>query len=150
MSVKASVKNLPIPPRKARLITDLVRGKSVESASSILKLSSKKGAGQVLKLVKSAAANAVNNFELDKNNLYIKGIQAQEGLVLKRWIPRAHGRATPILKRRTHILIELDEIKKTKKEQKGKKSKMRTVSYEELKKSGELKKQVFSQCLIKQ
>ena len=74
----------------------------------------------------------MHNYDLDKKNLFIKQIQAQKGLTLKRWTPRAHGRATPILRRRSHIYLELDEIKESKGEKKGKKSKMQVVTYKEV------------------
>lgn len=135
MEVKAKVKNAITTPRKARLVIDLVRGKSVEDAVNILNLTTRKSAGIVKKLVESAAANAKHNYGIATDNLYIKSIEAQEGLVMKRWMPRAHGHATKILKRRSHILICLGEIKKSEEAKEGKKSKMKTFSYEEVKKA---------------
>lgn len=135
MEVKASVKNAITTPRKARLVIDLVRGKSVVDAVNILNLTSRKSAGIVKKLVESAAANANHNYGIAVDNLFIKTIEAQEGLVMKRWMPRAHGHATKILKRRSHILICLDEIKRSEEVKAGKKSKMKTFSYEEVKKT---------------
>ena len=65
----------------------------------------------ISKLVKSAIANAVNNFDLSEDNLYIKEIKVDEGPTLKRWMPRAHGRATPLRKRTSHVYVTLGEIK---------------------------------------
>jgi len=135
MQTTASIKNAITTPRKARLVIDLVRGKSVNDAIAVLEFTPRKSAGIVKKLIKSAVANAENNFGLSMDNLYVKTIEAQEGLVMKRWMPRAHGHATKILKRRSHITVCLDEMKKSKEVKEGKKSKMKTFSYEEVKKA---------------
>jgi len=135
MEVRAKVKNTITTPRKARLVIDLVRGKSVEEALNLLNFTTRKSAGIVKKLVESAAANAKHNYGLAADNLFIKSIEAQEGLVMKRWMPRAHGHATKILKRRSHIIVCLDEIKPTEGKKEGKKSKMKTYSYEEVQKA---------------
>jgi large subunit ribosomal protein L22 len=135
MEIKASVKNAITTPRKTRLAIDLVRGKSVTEALNILNFTSRKSAGIVKKLVESAMANAKNNYGLTADNLFIKSIEAQEGLVMKRWMPRAHGHATKILKRRSHIMVCLDEIKPSGDKLEGKKSKMKTYSYEEVQKA---------------
>lgn len=135
MEVKAKVINSITTPRKARLVIDLVRGKSVVDAINLLNLTTRKSAGIVKRLIESAAANATHNYGISSDNLFIKSIEAQEGLVMKRWMPRAHGHATKILKRRSHILICLDEIKKSDEVKEGKKSKMKTFSYEEVKKA---------------
>lgn len=134
MEIKASLKNATITPRKARLIIDMVRGKSLAEASSILDSAPRKGAKIVKKVVLTAAANAVHNFGLSKDNLFIKSIEAKDGLVIKRWSPRAHGHATSILKRRSHIYISLEEVQKTTKEIQTRKSKIKTLTYEEVKK----------------
>jgi len=135
MEIRAKVKNAITTPRKARLAIDLVRGKSVSEALDILNFTTRKSAGIVKKLVESAVANAKHNYGLSADNLYVKSIEAQEGLVMKRWMPRAHGHATKILKRRSHILVCLDEIKPTEDKLEGKKSKMKTYSYEEVQKA---------------
>ena len=98
-------------PKKIRLVADLVRGEETDKALSLLRFNQKAGAKPVAKLINSAIANAVNNFELKKDNLYIKEIRVDEGSVLKRWMPKAHGRATPIRKRSSHISLILGEIK---------------------------------------
>jgi large subunit ribosomal protein L22 len=135
MEIRAKVKNAITTPRKARLAIDLVRGKPVEEALNILNFTTRKSAGIVKKLVESAVANAKHNFGLSTDNLFIKSIEAQEGLVMKRWMPRAHGHATKILKRRSHIIVCLDEIKPSEGKKEGKKSKMKTYSYEEVQKA---------------
>lgn len=112
MEVKASLKYLRISPRKTRLVTDLLKGLSAKDAEAQLARLSKKSSLPVLKLLKSAIANAENNFQLDKNNLYIKIARVDEGPALKRWRARARGSAYTIKKRTSHVFIILDEIKK--------------------------------------
>lgn len=109
MEVKASVRNVRIAPRKVRLVLDLVRGKDVKEAAAILKFTPKGAAPVVGKLLKSAVANATNNNNLEESKLYIKTCYADDGVTLKRWMPRAKGSAAQILKRSSHITIVLDE-----------------------------------------
>jgi len=124
MPVTAKLNYLRIAPRKVRLVADLIRGKSVEEAQTILNFLTKKAAGHMLKLLKQAAANAKNNFQLDESNLYISKILVDEGPKYKRWIARARGRADEIQKKTSHLTILLDEItKKPKKIKKMKKIK---------------------------
>jgi len=150
MKITASAKNVPVTPRKARLIVDMVRNKPAHEVVHALKFSSRKAAREVAKLIEAAIADAHHNYDIPKDNLLISSIQAQKGLVLKRWTPRAHGRATPILKRRSHIFIELEEIKKSKEKKKGKKSKMQIVTYNEVKKAlSEAKKATGAQAKAK-
>ncbi len=111
MEVKAQLKYYRVAPRKVRLVTDVIRGIGVKSAIGQLKNLSKKSATDILKLLDSAIANATNNFSLDKDNLFIKKIFVNQGPALKRWMPRAHGRAGRILKFTSHITIILDEYK---------------------------------------
>jgi large subunit ribosomal protein L22 len=109
--MKASVKHVRISPRKARLVVDTVRGKSVSQALSILAFTHKKAALPVQKLLKSAVANAVENHGVsDVDNLVIDRIMVDEGPTLKRFTPRARGRATPIRKRTSHIRVTLREL----------------------------------------
>lgn len=115
MEVKAKLKYLRISPRKVRLVVDVVRGMQVEKAQNELRFMNKKASEPVLKLLNSAVANAVNNFDLDEKNLYIKQIFVNEGQTLKRWMPRAFGRATPIRKRTSHIEVILGELVPSKK-----------------------------------
>ncbi len=109
MEVKAKLRHLHIAPRKVRLIIDLIRGLDTAQALERLMVIRQRAGKPVLKLLKSAIANAEHNFNLDKDNLYIKEIRADEGPSLKRWQPRAFGRAYPIKKRTTHISIILEE-----------------------------------------
>lgn len=109
MEVKAVTRYLRISPHKARLVTALVKGKSVEEALTILKFARKKGASLVTKTLRSAVANAEQNPNIDVDTLYIKRIFVDEGPTMKRWRPRAMGRATRILKRSSHITVVLDE-----------------------------------------
>jgi large subunit ribosomal protein L22 len=108
--MKASVTSVRISPRKVRMVADAVRGKSVSQALSILTFTRKKAAVPVQKLLKSAVANAVENDGVDDvDNLMIDRIAVDEGPTLKRYTPRARGRATPIRKRTSHIRIALRE-----------------------------------------
>jgi len=115
MEVKASLKYLRIAPRKVRLVADLIRGLDVEEAKSLLSLERKRAAKSLLKLLNSAISNAKNNFHLNEDNLYIKTIRVDQGPTLKRYFPRAQGRATLIQKKTSHIFIELAESQKKKK-----------------------------------
>jgi len=90
----------------------MIRGKKVSEASDILNFSNKWAKRPIIKLLNSAIANAEHNFDLQKDNLYIKVIKADGGPMLKRWMPRAFGRAGAIRKRTCHIEIILDELKK--------------------------------------
>ncbi len=111
MEVKASLKYLRISPRKVRLLTNLIKGLSVKSAEANLLHISKKSSKPLLKLLKSAMANAEHNFNLDKDNLFVRAIRVDEGPALKKWRPRARGAASPIRKRTSHIFLTLKEIK---------------------------------------
>lgn len=113
MEVRAKLKNLRMSPRKVRLLADIVRGLEAGNAFDQLRFAGKLAAKPVMKLLGSAVANAENNFGLSKDNLYIKEIKVDEGATLKRWMPKAHGRATPIRKRSSHITLVLSEIKET-------------------------------------
>ena len=109
MKVTAKLNNLRISPRKTRLVTDSIKGIDVNDAIVNLGNLIKRSSGPVEKLLKSAVANAENNFGLDRNNLYIYDIQVGEGPTLKRWLPRAFGRATPLLKKSSKINLVLEE-----------------------------------------
>lgn len=115
MEVKAKLRFLRMSPRKVRLVANLIKGMNVSEAINQLKFNPKLTAKPLLKLLNSAVANATNNFKLDKKNLFIKIITADQGPTLERWRPRAFGRATPIKKRTTHVNIVLDEIVPSKK-----------------------------------
>lgn len=105
--VKAKARFIRIAPRKVRLVISQLPGLEVERALNYLRFVKKAAVLPVTKLLLSAIANAENNFKLDKKDLYIKKIIANDGPVLKRWQPRASGRATPIRKRTSHIELIL-------------------------------------------
>ncbi|MBP9766073.1 MAG: 50S ribosomal protein L22 [Candidatus Pacebacteria bacterium] len=107
--MKAILSNYRQAPRKISLIAGLIRGKSVKSSKIILSKLIKRGANPVLKLLNSATANAKENNKIINVDDYIVSITANKGKVLKRWMPRAMGRAFPIHKHTTHIVIELKE-----------------------------------------
>ena len=100
---RAIAKNVRITPRKARLVMDLVRGKDVKEALGILSNVNRAASEPVMKLIKSAAANATNNFGMDEDALYIAEIYATDGLRMKRYLPRAKGSASGLVKRSSHI-----------------------------------------------
>jgi len=133
MQVKTSLNYLRMSPRKVRLIADLIRGMEIIEAENQLKFTTKKAGRPILKLLNSAVANASHNFSIKKDDLYISKIQVNEGPPLKRWTPRAMGRATPIIKRTSHIDMIL-ETKKRIKAKKKKKEKLETIKLEELEK----------------
>ncbi len=110
MEIKAKVKNLRMSVRKVRLVADLIRKMPVDQALNQLKFTQKKASLPVYKLIKTALADAEHNFSLDKNNLKIKEIKVDEGITMKRWMPRAFGRATEIRKRSCQISLILTEI----------------------------------------
>ena len=109
MEARATAKMIRIAPRKVRLVVDLVRGKEVKEALAILKFTNKHASPAVIKVVKSAAANAVNNQMMDEAKLYIKEIYVDEGPTLKRFNPVSKGRGYQILKRTSHITCVVAE-----------------------------------------
>ncbi|MBR3310769.1 MAG: 50S ribosomal protein L22 [Solobacterium sp.] len=111
MDVKATAKTVRHTPRKVRLVLNLVRGKSVDEALAILKFMPNHAATDVAKVVKSAAANAEHNNSLNREDLYIKACYADEGITLKRFMPRAKGSASRILKRTSHITVVVSDEK---------------------------------------
>ena len=111
MEVRAAAKYIRISPRKARLMMNQIRGKRAEDALNLLAFSPQKSAFLLKKLISSAVANASENAGLDVDNLYIKKLFADEGPTLRRFRPRAMGRATKIRKRTSHLTVVLDEIK---------------------------------------
>lgn len=114
MQAKAKLSYLRMSPKKVRLVVDVIRGMKVEEAMTQLGFMNKAAARPILKLLNSAIANAENNFELKKDNLYIKEIRVDLAGMLKRWKPRAHGRATMVRKKNSHVYLVLDEIEPTK------------------------------------
>lgn len=111
MQAKAVARTVRIAPRKVRLVIDLIRGKQVGEAVAILNLTPKAASPIVEKVLKSAIANAEHNYEMDINNLVITEAFADEGPTLKRFRPRAMGRASQINKRTSHITIVVSEKK---------------------------------------
>ena len=112
MKVKAIAKDVGVPSRKVKLIVDMVRGKPVEEALAILKFARSPAAEAVAKVIKSAAANAENNYAMTPSGLKIVEILANEGHTLKRFRSQARGRVGSILKRSTHIVVSVDEEEK--------------------------------------
>lgn len=109
MEAKALTRNRRISPQKARLVADLVRGKSVEEAMMTLRFMPKKAARILRKVIESALSNASQNEAIDVDTLYVKRIIIDGGPMMKRIRARAQGRATRILKRSSHITVVLDE-----------------------------------------
>ena len=109
MQVSAKLKNLRSSSRKTRLGADMIRGKDVAFAKTQLQFSNKKTSSDLLCLLNSAIANAKNNFQLDEQNLFVEKIVVEEGTTLKRWRPRAMGRAGAIRKRTCSVIITLNE-----------------------------------------
>ena len=144
MEVKASLKHLRMSAQKTRLVVDVVRGLTVEAALDQLRFINKRAAEPVAKLIKSALANAENTYSLEKSNLMIKEIRVDEGVTLKRWMPRAHGRATAIRKRGCHINLILKEIKDSGKKEKKVVAAEEPVKLEKLAKEGEKAAKVTS------
>jgi large subunit ribosomal protein L22 len=109
MEVKARLRFVRIAPTKARVVADLIRGKRSEEALNILTFTQKAAAKILIKLLKSAIANATQKKNIDVDRLYVKQITVDQGPTMKRFQPRALGRATMIRKRTSHIHIVLDE-----------------------------------------
>jgi ribosomal protein L22 len=108
--VKAKARYVRIAPRKARLIADQVRGMDIESARALLQFSPRGAASPIHKLINSAAANAENNHDLIGDEMRVSSITVDEGPTLRRFRPRAMGRATPINKRTSHIAVALTPV----------------------------------------
>ncbi len=108
---KASARYVRISSRKVKIVIDLIRGKHVDEAEAILAYTPKAASPVVEKLLKSAVANAENNLDLSKDSLFVAEVYANQGPTLKRFQPRAHGRAFRINKRSSHITIILDQVK---------------------------------------
>ena len=109
MEASAKLRYARLSPRKTRLVVDMVRGKGVQEALNILRFSPQKAAGVVGTLVSSAVANAEQKGVSDVDRLFVKSIQVDQGPVLRRFMPRAQGRATKIRKPTSHITVVLDE-----------------------------------------
>jgi len=119
MKVTAKLNNVRISPRKIRLVANFIKGLDVDDAIQQIDAKVKKGDLEIKKLLLSAVANAENNFGIDRNNMYVSEILVGAGSTLKRWMPKAYGRAGAIRKRTSKIILTVDE----RIEGKGRKSK---------------------------
>jgi len=106
--IEATIKNYRQSPRKVRLVADLVRGKKVNHALMVLDVLNKKASEPIRDALQTAVANARHNFKLNPDNLYVRDIRVDEGVVQKRYMPRARGSAAQIRKRMSHIFVALD------------------------------------------
>ena len=111
MEAFAHVKYVRISPRKVKIVIDLIRGKNADEALAILQYTPKAASPVVYKLLNSAIANAVNNQEMDRSTLYVAEVYANPGPVLKRYVARSRGSASPMLRRTSHISVILDAKK---------------------------------------
>ena len=109
-SARAVARHVRVTPMKARRVVDIVRGKSVEEALAILKFAPQAAAEPVAKVIASAAANAQNNYNLDPSTLVVATAYVDEGATLKRFQPRAQGRAFRIRKRSSHITVIVESV----------------------------------------
>jgi large subunit ribosomal protein L22 len=108
-SFKAILRGVRVSPRKVRLVVDAVRGKNASEALDILRVMNKRSAPVLRKLIESAIANAKNKATVDVDRLIVAEAFVNQGLTQKRWLPRAQGRATPILRRSSQIIVKLAE-----------------------------------------
>ncbi len=109
MEVRAVARHIRMSPRKVRLVGNAIKGKSVREAMAALQLIPNKAGDLIAKTVKSAAANAENNYNLSTEDLVVAQVVADPGRSLKRWRARARGRAAPIIKRSSHITVVVKE-----------------------------------------
>ena len=145
MEVKVHLRYLRTAPRKVRQVADLIRGKKAEEAGTLLNFARKKAAQPLLKLLKSALANAKNNLQLDPVNLFISEIKVDEGPKYKRWRARARGQAYEIQKKTSHIVLILKEIEsRSKKVKRTRKTKTEEVEkMEKVEKAAKTEKPKF-------
>lgn len=116
--ITANLKTYRQSPRKVRLVSDMVKGKSVTEARRVLSVTIKSASHPLLKLLESAIKNAKNSFSIDEKTLYIKEFRVDAGATLKRSMPRARGSAFPIKKRTCHVALVLGERTESGKAQK--------------------------------
>nr|AHH02159.1 ribosomal protein L22 [Cranberry false blossom phytoplasma] len=136
MNVKAIANQMSVAPRKTRLVADLIRGKHVRGAQAILMFTPKAASPIVSKLLKSAVANAVHNFSLKEEELYVKEIFVNEGLRLTRLLPRAKGKTDKIKKRTSHITIVVSSKTAEEKETVKKQSVIQQIEGKEIVENG--------------
>ena len=105
MEAKAIARTVRVTPRKARLVVDLIRGKNIGEAYAILANTNKASSPIVAKVIKSAVANATNNYNMNEENLFVKTAYVDDGIRMKRYMPRAKGSASGLVKRTCHITI---------------------------------------------
>ncbi len=105
----AIAKNIRLSSSKAKIVLDLIRGKQVDRALAILEFTPKAASPVIAKVLKSAIANAENNLDMDRSNLYVAECFANQGATLKRYVARSRGSASPMLKRTCHISVVLDQ-----------------------------------------
>ncbi len=109
MEARATAKTVRVAPRKARLVIDLIRGLDIKEAQATLLFTNKAASPIILKVLRSAVANAENNYSMDISKLYVKEAFVNEGVRLKRMLPRAKGQADIIQKRTSHITLVVAE-----------------------------------------
>jgi large subunit ribosomal protein L22 len=109
MSVSAKIRYLRITPRKVRAVANQIRGMNASKAVDYLTFCKRRAARPLLKMVKSALANADQKGDMDLDNLVVAKLLVDQGPTFKRWLPRARGMATPILRRTSHVTVELEE-----------------------------------------
>jgi large subunit ribosomal protein L22 len=107
--VKAFAKYIRTAPRKLRLVADMIRGRKANEAAALLNFTTKRAAITLGKVLKSAVANAENNFSLDAGKLIVTQVYIDQGPMLKRWIPRSRGRATSVFKYSSHITVAVQQ-----------------------------------------
>jgi large subunit ribosomal protein L22 len=147
MEIKVKLNHLRVTARKARLVVDLIRGKSATEAKALLSFAVKRSAEPVLKLLNSAVASAKHDFQIEEENLYVFKTMVDEGPTLKRSFPMSRGRAYPIMKRSCHITIILSEINQKKE---NKKTAQTEVKKPEIKKEKkETKKKTVKRTITK-
>jgi large subunit ribosomal protein L22 len=127
MLVEAKLRYARISPRKFRMVADLIRGLSVKEAEDVLRFTVKRPARPMLKLLNSVTANAKNNFNIEKENLYIAEVKVDGGPMMKRFMPQARGVVHQIQKKTSHVYIRLEKIREEE-------EKKKTVKKEKIKK----------------
>lgn len=143
MKVQATLKNLRIAPRKVRLVTHSLIGVDAREGLIQLEKQVKKSSRPIYDLLKSAVANATNNFGLDEANLYVFEVRVGDGLRLKRWLPRAFGRATPLLRRGSNVTLILEEkVEGRNRKEKKRPTEIATVNEADVEEAKEEKKTV--------